>query len=187
MAKATCSFGDCPYPVHGHGLCNTHYRRVDRSGDVTKGATSRVPTVFAVVEVDPVECFFLPGSDGRPLVVTIKGRKERAHRAVLRLTAGPPPPGSEACHNCGNGHLGCITPRHLRWDTKSANQMDRVGHSTSNRGRAHPQSVLTESKVREIRRLLAEGHKGVDIAARFGVAEQTVCEIKKGRNWGWLH
>jgi hypothetical protein len=44
-------------------------------------------------------------------------------------------------------------------------------------------SILTEEKVIEIKRLFASGEKGKYIAAKFGVDQSTICDIKKGRTW----
>lgn len=45
------------------------------------------------------------------------------HRLVLEAFVGPRPPGMEVCHN--NGHKADNRPDNLRWDTKSANNLER--------------------------------------------------------------
>ena len=46
------------------------------------------------------------------------------HRVVLEAFVGPCPEGHEACHNNGNPSDNRL--ENLRWDTKSANALDRV-------------------------------------------------------------
>lgn len=51
-------------------------------------------------------------------------------------------------------------------------------------GRRH--AKLTADEVKEVRALLAEGVKGTTIAARYGVSNVTISDIKTGRSWGVL-
>jgi hypothetical protein len=49
-----------------------------------------------------------------------------AHRVMCREVHGPAPsPKHQTAHSCGNGHLGCVNPRHLSWKTNSENQLER--------------------------------------------------------------
>ena len=43
---------------------------------------------------------------------------------------------------------------------------------------------LAEADVLEIRAL--RGLPLAEIAERFGIGPSTVCQIQKGRSWGWL-
>lgn len=55
-----------------------------------------------------------------------RGRRVMVHRIALLAFVGPPPEGTEGCHNdgvCTNNKLS-----NLRWDTRSANQRDLVAH-----------------------------------------------------------
>ncbi len=47
-------------------------------------------------------------------------------------------------------------------------------------------SVLTESDVREIRRLRSEGLIMKDIGSRFGASVQLVYQVLSGKAWGWV-
>jgi hypothetical protein len=54
-------------------------------------------------------------------------------------------------------------------------------------GEYQSHAVLTEDKVRQIRRLLAEGqHTQRAIGAMFRVSRGAVKDIKYGRSWGWV-
>lgn len=54
------------------------------------------------------------------------GKVRYAHRVMCELANGAAPtPQHQACHSCGNGHGGCVSPRHLSWKTPRENQLDR--------------------------------------------------------------
>jgi hypothetical protein len=114
-------------------------------------------------------------------VVRIGNRTTNVHRLVLETFVGPRPEGCEACH-C-NGIRTDNRSVNLRWDTPRSNQMDRAIHGTSNRGERCGTSLLSASQVLEIRE---SSERGCDLAARFGVAQQTICAIRKGRSWTHL-
>lgn len=104
------------------------------------------------------------------------------HCLVLEAFVGPRPDGMEACHDpdpCRTNN--CVS--NLRWDTPQANQRDRSRHGTSNRGERCGTAILTEAQVREIR---CSVEPGCELARRYGVAQQTICGIRKGRTWGHL-
>ena len=109
------------------------------------------------------------------------GRVTGAHRVMCELVNGPAPtPNHEASHECGNGHLGCVHPKHLTWKTRAENRMDRRRHGTANsRG---PQKLNAE-KVREIRALLAKKTRHEEIARRYGITRKYVYSIKAGLTW----
>ena len=124
---------------------------------------------------------------GYPAVVLCDGqtkRRIRIHRLVLEAFVGPRPAGLGARHL--NGNPADCRLSNLVWGTQAENMADSVRHTTSPKGVRHGMAKLTEDDVREIRRLLASGAKQIDIAARFGVTDSAVREIKTGRNWGWL-
>ena len=97
------------------------------------------------------------------------------HRAVLLTYVGPCPDGMEACHGDGdptNNHLS-----NLRWDTKNANQVDKLRHGRHNKAK------LTEDQVRSIRQHLSARESKASIARRYGVSESTVRFIQLGTTW----
>ena len=110
----------------------------------------------------------------------------RMHRLVLTVFMGPSPAGMECCHNDGNpgNNVGST----LRWDTRLANNRDKIRHGNSAttpvlHGSRNPAAKLTESKVREIRRLVASGKTCAELGRQFGVSERTVCSVRLGRSW----
>lgn len=57
-----------------------------------------------------------------------KSTKIFVHKLVSRAFIGPIPDGLEVCHNDGN-KLNC-NKNNLRYDTHSANLLDRINHGT---------------------------------------------------------
>jgi hypothetical protein len=74
----------------------------------------------------------------------------------------------------------------LAYGTNSENQMDRVAHETSNRGRANGHAKLTEDDVLSIFAKRKEGMSMEHIASDLGVSRRTVGMILSGERWGWL-
>lgn len=116
--------------------------------------------------------------------LSVNNRPAGGHRLMCRLAHGDPPqPKMHACHSCGNGHLGCVNPRHLRWGTRKENQRDMVEHGRSNRGKNTP---LTEADVLAICAAVDSGESQRSIGTRYNIGQQTVSSIVRGKNWGWL-
>jgi len=137
-------------------------------------------TVFVY---DGDECLIWPfaKSHGRPRI-----RREFVTRVVCEETNGPPPtPDHEAAHSCGNGHLACVTKRHLAWKTHAENMADMIQHGTSTRGEKHPNARLTDGDVSEIRRLSSHNTQR-EIAKLYGISQSHVANIQSGtkRNSG---
>ena len=112
------------------------------------------------------------------------GRGVLAHRLALELSAGPPPSGRHvAAHSCGNGVMGCVNPRCLRWATPEENSQDTVRHGRSIRGQRSPNHVLTEEQVLAIYKDRRNWREG---ALEYGVSIWAISDIRRGRTWGWL-
>lgn len=188
-----CHVDGCTRLAVAKRLCLMHYKRWQRSGDPAKRTLAPAGTTYMrlleVINDDPAECVFLPGSDGRPVEVTHEGQRSRAHRVALELTVGGPPEGSPfACHECGNGHLGCVTPRHLRWDNQVGNMADKALHGTDNRGEKHPLSRFTEDDIRLIRHLVdTEQATQAALARRYGVSAGAISSIVLRKRWTHVH
>jgi hypothetical protein len=99
---------------------------------------------------------------------------------------GPPPtPDHEAAHSCGNGHLGCVARKHLRWKTHAENVAEAVEHGTVQRGTERWNAKLTEDDVRSIRAMIGRRTQK-SIAKQFGISRELVSSIKRKHSWGWL-
>jgi hypothetical protein len=107
------------------------------------------------------------------------GKMKRAHVMMCELAHGPAPEGHEAAHNCGNGHLGCVHPKHLEWKTRNDNQRDRAKH---NRRPLNGKPRLRPDQIRMIRQLKGQMTQQA-IADRFGTSRTNVILIHSGQSW----
>lgn len=114
------------------------------------------------------------GYDGKP--------SGWAHRVMCELAYGPQPDGHQAAHSCGRGKYGCVNPKHLSWETKTQNQLDRSRHGT--RSRAHWGNVgkLKAEQVVAIRALAGRATQR-EIAEMFEITDATVRDILSGKTW----
>lgn len=97
-----------------------------------------------------------------------EGKQVKAHRLMCELAHGPAPADKpQTAHNCGNGHLGCVNPRHLEWKTNQENCQDKSMHGRA-QGRAGKKELLP-AQIAEIKSLKGTMAQ-TKIAARFGVS-----------------
>lgn len=187
-----CSVAECSKPAVKRRLCNAHYLRAWRHGDPLAGAAAKGVTkefLSGSLAHQGEECLIWPFAkhESGCAVRNERGRVVRVPREVCRLTHGEPPaPHYQAAHSCGNGHLGCVNPRHLRWATPADNNLDKIGHGTHSRGRHNPSNVLSEAEVRQIRSISPDQATFAATARRFGVSASTVRDIARRRTWAWL-
>jgi hypothetical protein len=133
----TCTVEGCDRPYLASGYCNTHYRRIRRSGTLDRTTTA-----------DPIKRFWekvdtSAGPDGCwPWLATITyrgyghfklhGHLVVAHRVAYELTVGPVPDQTvldHLCHTrdkeCAGGvacpHRRCVNPDHLEPVTVAEN------------------------------------------------------------------
>lgn len=106
------------------------------------------------------------------------------HRLVCEAFHGASPTAQhQCCHNDGDPHNNHAS--NLRWDTRAANEADRILHGTHNRGERHGMSKLTDVQVLEIKELLSKGYSQRSVAKRFGVSQSCIYDIKTGKRWVW--
>ncbi len=119
--------------------------------------------------------------------LSIEGRLTGAHVAVCTIKHGSKPtPKHQAAHSCGNGHLGCINPNHLRWATARENLQDKILHGRLIRGTKVKSAKLSESQVLDIREALSDGATKAGLARQYGVTFMTISAIGTRRHWAWL-
>lgn len=189
MNSGKCKVDGCESNARTKGWCVTHYWRWRHHGDPLGGRAARGEKgawLEAHADHDGEGCLIFPFGTGRYGHVNMDGVNMHAHRAMCILAHGEPPtPEHEAAHSCGKGHLACVHPKHLRWDTPKTNQADRITHGTDSRGEKCATAILTEDQARFIK--ASRGKIGQqELAERFGVSRAAISAIHSGRNWGWL-
>lgn len=187
-----CSIEGCGKDAKARGWCSMHWKRWRTTGDpnLTNGTPKGEPQRFmreAAFLYDGNECLLWPyGVDNKGVARVWNGsRMEPAARIVCSHANGPPPSYMhEAAHSCGNGHIGCISKKHLRWKTHSENMAEMVEHGRSTRGERSKSAKLTLDQVEDIR-----VRRGTilqrEMADEFGVANTTICKIQIGQRWEW--
>jgi hypothetical protein len=119
------------------------------------------------------------------------GRKEgnvRAHRLSFEMANGMTLQSHQiVCHKCDNRK--CVNPDHLFLGTRKDNNQDmwRKGRGkirqTHKRGQQNNNAKLDWEKVKEIRRLSAEGYSQRQIGKMFNIDHSQVGHIVKGEQW----
>lgn len=110
------------------------------------------------------------------------GKKPLTHRLSCTMAHGQPPTTKhEAAHSCHTPS--CLNPRHLRWATRSENQLDRAKDGTSNHGERSAHTHLTEFDVAAIRHYASCGTKQKVLASHYGVTQSCISEIVNYKTW----
>lgn len=142
--SSKCCIGDCNnLAAYGRkGYCGSHYRRQYRHGDPLAGGTPKRELQNFLQEVvlpfSGKDCLIWPYTlNGAGYGQIRRGDKKLlVTRIVCEQIHGKSPTDKhEVAHSCGNGHLGCCNPKHLRWATRSENQNEWHYHKSSNMGR----------------------------------------------------
>ena len=116
--------------------------------------------------------------------ITGKSYKETAHRYSYILHDGEIPGGLSVLHKCNTKR--CVNPAHLYVGTHNDNMRD-MAESGVMKGTNNPKTLLDETKVREIRKLITGRMMTyAKIAEKYGVKRQTIKDIASSRTWSWL-
>ena len=162
------------YEVSDYGRVRSFWRKIHKG---IKGTRS-------VLDINPQK--IIKPYIRRDSRLSIHMRREgkdynfKVHRLVLLHFSGECPPGHEACHNNGD----CADNRfiNLRWDFPSSNHADVILHGIQ-KGIRNPQAKLTESHVKEIRRLSSLGWYLLEISKLFGITPSNVHCIVRRKTW----
>jgi hypothetical protein len=87
----------------------------------------------------------------------------------------------QVCHRC-DVKL-CVNPDHLFLGTRQENADDAVAKGRIRRGASSPNAKLTESQVREIRKLVAQGQSRKSVAMTFSISKPHVDCICRREAW----
>lgn len=193
MAKnhRICSVENCGKRHVGRGYCEGHYRRLLKHGDPLAGGTADgEPLAYLMDQVLKYagdDCLIWPyarHSNGYAQI-TIDGSDKTVSRLVCELVNGPAPEDHDAAHSCGNGHLKCVAPKHLRWATRKENIADAIQHGTFPLGARRWNAKITPEIVLRIR---AAGNtkSRAEISQLFGVSKKVIEGVQSGKNWSWV-
>ncbi len=123
--------------------------------------------------------------------IGVEGKTKYATHVLFYLRHGHWPPRLRLiCHHCDNPI--CLNPKHLYLGTYKSNVRDmmqrRRNHYVTFKGEQHSNAKLTEREVREIRRLVSSGKRGIQakLSRRFKVDPSTISCIKLGKLWAHL-
>ncbi|NNU70378.1 hypothetical protein G9X67_34550 [Rhizobium sp. WYCCWR 11152] len=188
-----CSVQDCGKPFNAKGFCQKHYIRFLKYGDPLFTKTSPggyVQKYFeeVVCQYEGDDCLIWPysrsGSSKGYASFWHNGKTSLVCRVVCEKANGAPPKNNHAAHTCGNGHLGCVTKRHLSWKTVKENSEDKIAHGTRRAGQENGNSKLTESDVLAI--LTASGVSHSQLARQYGVSQPLISKIRRREMWKHL-
>ncbi len=190
-----CSVEGCGKPHYAKGWCQPHWAKWRKYGDPLAGRTHTTKPgeplawILAHVSYDGDDCVIWPFAKNSWGYgdLWVNKKHVRANRYMCELAHGPAPsPKHEALHACGNGHLACTNPKHLRWGTSKENSEDTNRHGNTNRGERNGSAKLRKEDIIEIRALFDVGATLDSIAKRFNISRWTAADIKKRKIWGWL-
>lgn len=180
--RPDCSVDGCHRKAVAKGLCSAHRRRERRNG--SPHATQRLASGEYLRWLEDHASF-----DGGECLTWPYGLDKDGYgpsRLMCVVAHGEPPtPEHQSAHSCGNGQLGCVHPKHLRWATRLENASDMVEHGRSQRGRRNCNSKLTEQQVSSIRKMIGKASQR-SLADMFGVQPPTIRDIWQRRTWAWL-
>lgn len=186
----SCSIDDCERKHEAKGYCSVHYRRWKIHGDPNKllvrKAKSGEPMRWLLehLNFEGNECLIWPfNKDGKTgaAQISVKRSTTNPARIICEKLYGPAPSGKHhAAHSCGNGHMACVHPKHVRWATPGENEADKRIHGTIAVGENHGSSKLTEEAVRSIK--ISNGSCRV-LGKKFGISPKQIHNIRIGKHW----
>jgi group I intron endonuclease len=109
--------------------------------------------------------------------------KENRRQAMLGHTINV---GRKHKPDCGHCKLLKIRNKTNNPSKNGMNKEAKQKMSNAKLGSKNNNSILTEEKVIELRKLANEGVKTKDLAIKFDISRTTVRGIKNGRSWSWV-
>jgi hypothetical protein len=194
-----CSAPECGNPAKKRGLCGTHYMRLRRTGSVGTAPIqdSAVQTLadrfwskvdkngpIVRAELGPCRIWTAATNEHGYGVIRPSGKRNGPALKTHRLSAewaDMDIEGKFVLHSCDNRR--CVNPAHLRAGSAKQNSVDMVKRDRACRGEDRPQSKLTDEKVLEAHRRVANGELHRVVAADLGVSRSRITTIVNGRGW----
>jgi hypothetical protein len=121
----------------------------------------------------------------RQVTLSIENRPttQLVHRLVAMTFLPQPAQGQDCvCHRDDDPSNN--RPENLFWGSRSDNMADMVAKGRQRIGAGVQGSKLTETDIRSIRSLLANGFKQRQVAEIYAISQSNVSSIALGRSWG---
>lgn len=186
-----CEVDGCGKPHAGRGYCQAHLVRCRKYGSPTTYSESHrcnekwIEYHKSYSGDDCIVWPFYRGDNGRGMIGRAPKRMSAPRAMCIAAHGEPLDDEMEAAHSCGNGHKGCMNPRHINWSTHMGNVRDRAAHGRDRVGTQINTNKLTEDQVREIRSRKGR-QTGVSLAKEFGVSATSISCILSRKSWRWL-
>lgn len=118
--------------------------------------------------------------------ITLNNRQHLAHRAAWEWAFGPIPNGMLVRHKCDNPT--CCNPFHLELGTDQDNYNDMVERGrrifASAKGERNCKAKLSESQIKQIRRMYQNENESTNTLARkFNVTQSLISQIVLKKIW----
>lgn len=177
MKWVLCCIDGCGRPIRSVGFCSLHYNRFNLYGHPLAGEIEDCPKPRLPLKKEKQawhsmkkRCYDLsnrnyPCYGGRGIRVC--DRWLESFDNFLK-DLGPAPDGYSLERIDVNGHY---EPLNCKWATIREQNRNRTD------------TVLTEEKVKDAHRRLAQGENLADLAREFGVSYNTLYQAKRGKSW----
>lgn len=177
-----CIVPNCTEPAHSRAMCKRHYHQANRTGQVTTDKRGMHGTPAErfwhwVEKGSEDACWLWQGMTDKDGYGTLKDGRNllRAHRISYEIHKGEIPDGHLIRHSCHTP--GCVNPKHLSTGTHLDNAMDKTLAGRAPVNEVHWNCKYSNEVVAAVRS--ATGLRK-DIAARFGMSESQVGNIRSG-------
>lgn len=132
------------------------------------------------------DCWIWKGaiSNNRYGHMNYDGKDEYSHRLCYMISYGEIPENMEVCHNCNNPL--CCNPRHLCIGTHQDNMRYMVDTGRSTKGEKHPNHLLTEEEIDQIRDKYSKSKdkiKQSDLAMMYEVSTHAISDVICNKTW----
>lgn len=187
-----CSIHGCEKEHYGKGFCRAHYKRNRRHGDPLAGRISTGDAqrfIDEVLKSETDECIKYPFYRNQSGYgwMRYNGKNLGSHVVVAMRHIGPKPSKlHEVCHTCGNGHNGCVNPRHLYWGTRRDNMKDALLHKTAACLRKKPtgenayRAKYSDDQLLSARRRIENGEPIAKVSKDTGISNSTLYRLRSG-------
>lgn len=195
-----CKVSGCDKSHQAQGFCQHHYERWLYFGDPLREPPKGHSANPWQIDDPDFEQFFwsktvrtkkgcLEWSGAREQSgyghITLGRKRVKTHRVAWQLANGREPV-LDVLHHCDNPP--CINPEHLYEGTDADNVRDCMerGRHWVPVGEEAKKSILKEVQVKEIRILISQKIRHIDIAKWYGVSKSAIGHISAGDSWKHL-